>query len=301
MKTLRSYTFLSLLLCSFTASAQEGGIEVFAGETLFKSGFRLSTTQLFKEKNGLFRGSHKTSDPMNLRRREYRTVFGLDYGLRKDITLSALLPVVRRELRSSGVDTSATGLGDLALLGKYRVFNREGKARSFNVAVIGGLELPTGDTNEMSMGLRLAPSLQPGKGALSPFLATSITTGLGRARFDSTVFYKWNTEGSQQFKDGNFFSLSLSAAYRFLHYKYPGPTFGARLGLQWRHEGRAELAGSNVGSSGADELLLTPALSIHPIPQMDLNLGVRLPLTQHYNGTQLGRDLEFTLALGIRF
>lgn len=283
------------------AVAQEGGIEVFAGETLFESGFRVSLTELYKPKRDLFRGSSETNDSLNRSFEEFRTVLGIDYGIDRNATLSVLVPTVHREMRSGGASSTATGLGDMALLGKYRLFHDQGVASEFNWAAIGGLELPTGATDAREGGMRLPTSVQVGKGSWNPFLATSVTAGLGRARFDGTVFYKFNTEGAQQLDEGEFFSGSLSAAYRFIHYKYPGPTVGGRIGLQWRHEGRAKRSGMRVTDSGADELLLTPGLSIHPVPRMDLNIGARIPLYQDYNGTQLGRDTEFFLAVGLRF
>jgi len=283
------------------ALAQEGGIEVFAGETLFERGFRLSFTELYKPKRDLFSGSNEISDPDNQSLDEYRSVVGIDYGLDRNSTLTMLVPFVDRQSRSATGRFTATGLGDVALLAKHRLYHEEGHGSTFNWAAIGGLELPTGATDARDAGELLPPSVQLGKGSWNPFLASSVTAGFGRSRFDATVFYKLNTEGDQQYQDGDFFSASVSAGYRFLHYKYPGPTFGARLGLQWRHEGRAEQNGMSVTNSGADELLLTPGLSIHPIPRMDLNIGARVPVYQHYNGEQLGRDTELVFALGFRF
>jgi hypothetical protein len=282
-------------------SAQEGGIEVFTGETLFESGLRVSLTEIERSKRGLFRGSSEIADPSGSSLDEYRRVLGLDYGMSRGITLTALVPYVDRTFESAGVDSSASGLGDLALLTKYLLAHSKGHAEDFNWAVIGGLEAPTGATDAMQNAVRLAPQVQVGKGSWNPFVATSMTYGYQRSRFDATAFYKVNTEGAQQYEDGDFFSLSLSGSYRFLHYQYPGPTFGLRLGLQYRHEGRAALGGAAVENSGADELIFSPALSIHPIPRMDMVLGVRVPIYQHYQGTQIGRDVGLIVAIGLRF
>ncbi|KAA3611877.1 MAG: transporter [Planctomycetota bacterium] len=296
------FLWIGLLLVSGTAlRAQEGGIEIFSGEMLFETGFRVSVTHLHKTKDDLFDGSSTITDPFARKLTEDRSVLGIDYGLDRDFGVSVLVPWVRRELESGGTKFNASGPGDLALLGKYRLLRHEGQASGYGVALVGGLEVPTGETDEVDQGLLLAPSLQPGTGAWNPFAAISGTYGVDRARFDATVFYKMNTEGAQQLESGDFLSVSVAAAYRFLHFKYPGPTFGARLGLQWRHEGRATSAGVRVANSGADELLLNPALSIHPIPSMDLNLGVRIPILQDYQGQQLGRGTDYFAAVGIRF
>ena len=294
--------WLAAVLCAAPClSAQEAGIELFTGETLYETGVRVSVLEVHREKRGLFRGSSEVADPLSRSFEDHRSVLALDYGLDRRATFTALVPYVDRVFESAGDRVSASGLGDIALIGKYRLYNEEGKAKSVSWSLVGGVETPTGSTSASHDGLRLAPFVQVGKGSWNPFLATSATYGTGRARFDATAFYKLNTEGAQGFEDGDFVSLSLSGAYRFLHYQYPGPTFGLRLGLQYRHAGRATLDGAADEDSGADELLFTPALSIHPIPRMDVVLGVQIPIYQHYQGAQLGRDVGLVFALGVRF
>ena len=292
------------LLCSVAVdhvSAQEGGIEVFAGETLFDGGLRVSLTEIERSKRNLFRGSSEIAAPSEYSLDEHRSVLGFDYGMHRDVTVTALVPYVDRTLVSAGVESAASGLGDVALIGKYRLTHTEGRAMGFNWSLIGGAELPTGATDAKDGGTRLDPSVQVGKGSLNPFVATSVTYGYQLSRFDATAFYKVNTEGAQNYEDGDFFSVSFSGAYRFLHYQYPGPTFGLRLGLEYRHQGRASSDGVAVVNSGADEVIFSPALSIHPIPRIDMVLGVRVPVYQHYQGTQIGRDLGLFLSVGMRF
>ena len=72
--------------------------------------------------------------------------------------------------------------------------------------------------------------------------------------------------------------LEVAAAYRFLHRKYPGPSASARIGLQWRHDGRSELDGLSLSDSGSDELRLRPGLGWHPKPNIDISLSVDIPL-----------------------
>ena len=294
----------AILIAAYAASslpAQEGGIEIFTGETLFKEGLRVSITEIYKPKTDLYSGSTEITNVADTKLIEHRSVVGLDYGFDSDFTASVLLPLVHKRFTSAGLRASTAGLGDTAVLTKYRLIQDEWQAGGFNWAVVSGLELPTGATDETENGVRLPTSAQLGSGAWNPFLATSATLGSGRARFDASVFYKLNTEGAQQTETGDFFSADISAAYRFLHYKYPGPTFGARIGLQYRHDSRSEVNGVTAANSGADELLLRPALSIHPIPRMDLNIGARIPVYQHYNGEQLGRGGEWFIAFGLRF
>jgi hypothetical protein len=71
--------------------------------------------------------------------------------------------------------------------------------------------------------------------------------------------------------------------------------------LQWRHEGRAELDGVKIASSGADQLLLRTGLTWHPAPHLDLTISFDVPLHQDFEGQQLGLDHRAIVAFGFRF
>jgi len=298
----------ALCLLAFRGSpalSQEGGIEVFAAETLFDQGFRISQSHLYQRSGELYSGSSRIGDAQDRVFQEHRSVTGIDYGILPGLTLSALLPVVykqQEQLSGGGRETlESSGLGDIAFLGKYRIYKRDWKRGAFHFTAISGLEMPTGATNERHDGARLSPSLQPGSGSWDPFAALSTNLGLDRLRFDGLLFFKANTEGSQDFADGDFFAAEVDAAYRFWHTKYPGPTASARLGVQWRHQERAEANDRGIANSGSDETILRAGLTFHPVPSMDLTLSVDVPVYRDLNGQQLGRDFRTFLALGFRF
>ncbi|MCH2372649.1 MAG: transporter [Planctomycetes bacterium] len=300
-----SIALVALSFATNRSHAQTGGIEVFAGETLFRRGWRISETYLYRREGTLYRGSNSVSDPQDRLFQEHRVVTGVDYGLLADLTVSGLLPVVHQELRiknGSGRDyVDSFGLGDLALLLKYRYYKIDWEHSTFATAVVTGLEFPTGRTDEKEDGVRLPPRLQPGFGAWNPFAALATRLSLNRVRLDLNTFYKVNTEGSQNFEPGDFLSLSLNGKYRFWHTKYPGPTAGVLFGVQWRHQGRDKGDGRSLSDSGSDLILLSPGIGVHPIPNMDLSLSVDVPVYQNYNGEQLGWDVRTILALGFRF
>ncbi|MCZ6796001.1 MAG: hypothetical protein O7J95_20525 [Planctomycetota bacterium] len=284
---------------------QEGGIEVFAAETLFDQGMRLSVSHLYKLRSELHRGSSRVSDPQDRVFQEHRVVAGFDYGVLPELTLSALVPAVYRELRREAAGgrerLEAFGLGDIALLGKYRLHKVDWERSSFNVSLVAGLEFPSGETGAREDGVRLPPSLQPGSGSWDPFVALASRLGVNRWRFDALAFYKANTEGTQEFEDGDFLALEADVAFRFLHTKYPGPTASARVGLQFRYQGRAEQSGLRVNDSGSDALMARFGLTVHPMPRMDLTVAVDVPLYQDLRGEQLGLGVRTFFALGIRF
>lgn len=298
-------SLLALLGHGALAGAQNGGIEIFAGETLFAQGTRLSLAHIYRQRTDLYSGSSRTPNPLERESRDQRLVLGYNYGWKPRVTVGALVPLVSKEnsLLFGGSEQTATarGLGDVALFGKYRIYTKDGYQTSFNVSAILGLETPTGSTSEEAGGTRLPTPQQPGSGSWNPFVAVAVTSSHGRWRFDGQLLYKLNTEGAGDYKDSNFFAAGVSAAYRYYHQPYPGPSHSARVGLVWREEGTAQLAGASLPNSGASQLLLRPALGFHPIPAIDLSVSIDLPLYQQYDGQQLGLDVRTFIAFGYRF
>ncbi len=298
--------FLAVVIsASANVSAQDGGIQLLAGETLFAEGFRTSMSHIYERDDRLYRGSSRIGDPTDRQFEKHRAVFGLDYGLLPELTLSALVPTVHIEQRVRGAGGSqflrATGLGDIALLGKYRVWKRDWPLSTFNLALIGGLETPTGDTRARDGGMRLGPTLQPGSGSWDPIAAVAATLSINRVRFDASILGKVNTEGSRDYADGDFFGARAVIKYRFLHMQYPGPTAGLSAGVTYRHEGRDEIDGRGVRNTGFDEILIGCGLTCHPSPGWDVSISVQAPFYRDVRGTQLSEGLRTFVAVGIRF
>lgn len=292
---------LPLIASAPLASAQQGAIELFAGETLFAEGWRAGWTQIESQREGLMSGTHSVDDPDQERRRDSRSVLLLDYGILPELTLSLLVPFVSKDLRSNAGNESSSNLGDVALAAKYLLHRNRWHGGAFNWSVVGGVELPSGKDDEYSNEKLLPTYMQSGAGATSPFLATSITYGEGRMRYDATLFVKVNGEGAQEREQGTFLSANAAVGYRFWHETYPGPTAKAKLGVEYRTQGHSEVAGVSDPNSGSDLFLLKAGLSAHPRPDIDLSLNVEVPVIEDYNGEQLGQDTRFLFSLALRF
>jgi hypothetical protein len=284
-----------------SVQAQEGGIEVFSAETIFMGGTRASTSYTYKSKGSLLRGSNEINDPQNSQLDEHRFVVAVDHGFRPDLTASLLIPYVYRTLDTNGQDSTSSGLGDVAFLIKYRAWKKDWKRGASHFALISGMETPTGDTSERDNGTLLPSSLQPGSGSWDPFAGILANLELDRFRFDGVVFFKANSEGSQDFEEGDFLSVEVDAAYRFLHKPYPGPSASVKLGFQWRHQERSKQNDVSLANSGSDEIVVRTGLTWHPVPRLDITSSVDLPLYQNLKGEQLARDIRVFFGFGVRF
>lgn len=293
---------LSLHLGAAPAAwAQSGGIEIFAGETLFAEGTRVSLTGLQEVKGTLRSGSHRVNDPLNRKTIQNRTVLGLDHGVAQQLTLSALLPWVQHRGHTIAGNVRSEGAGDAAVLAKWRFFAWYAEQQALSMSLVAGTEAPTGETHAQDNGVRLPPSLQPGSGAWNPFGALVATWDHGLFRTDGLLLHKRNGRGDQHKQVGDLTVVGLDVGYRFLHTQYPGPTASAKAGLQWRHSDQDRVSGNTVSSSGGDELRLRTGLGWHPTPAWDVTLSYEMPLRQDVHGTQLVVDHRASLAVGLRF
>ena len=296
---------LATLAAAGPLSAQEGGLGIFTGETIFQYGTRVSISHLRESRTKLFRGDDRVANPMNQRLVEHRAILGLSHGVRNDFSVSALIPFVEKSFdsRVAGrkLRMDSFGLGDVAVLAKYRLMKQTWPRGAFTVAVIGGAELPTGRTDFRENGTRLPTSLQPGSGSVNPFASLAATYEEDLWRFDAQLFGKWNTRGARNFDDSDVYSAEIAAAYRFVHEPYPGPSHNFRLGLSYRQYTRARDDGPVLVNSGRSEWILRPALTMHPRPNIDIVIAADVPLHQHLRGTQLGLETRTFVAFGIRF
>ena len=294
-------TLILLVALTTPCAAQSGGVETLTGEMLFTGGSRVTVSHYHRERSGLMMDSSSIADPLNSSASTDRTTFSFDHGINSRFTLTALLPFVQKESESGGVTTSSSGVGDVALLAKYLVAHEYWERSAWHFAVAAGVEVPTGETNAKDGGVLLSPGMQPGSGSWDPFLSMSANLELNRWRFDTIALYKNNGSGDQQYEQGDSLAFDLVGAYRFLHAQYPGPSANVKLGLLYRDNGQAQLAGVDVLNSGSEIWYGKFGLAWHPQPQWDLGLSVDVPLSESYNGTQLGIDYQVSLAVGIRF
>ena len=96
-------------------------------------------------------------------------------------------------------------------------------------------------------------------------------------------------------------TIDLIGSYCFWHESYPGDSANVKLGLLYRDEGRATWNGATVADSGSEVLFGRFGLTWHPTPAWDINFTFDMPISEDYNGTQLGTDYQLALAVGLRF
>ena len=292
------------LLGALPAAAQEGALDVLDGETLFEGGWLFTLGIERERREGLLDGSRSVSDPFDRAQTDQSVTLSAHYGLRHDLQLTAILPYVRRELAlddPAGPDRlTGEGTGDFTAVAKWRFYRWSEPHRVLNVALIGGLELPTGATDERDGGARLPPSLQPGSGSWDPLLGVGATYEPYRWRFNAFAVYKVSGEGTRAFNAGEEFHAELAVGNRFWLEPYPGPFMRFDVMLRYRHTGRSTAGGRTVDDSGGDLWTVGANFAFRPRPTIDLQIAVEVPIAERVNGLQLEQDYSVFLVFGFR-
>ncbi|MBI2466751.1 MAG: transporter [Candidatus Rokubacteria bacterium] len=277
--------------------------------TLF-GGFTLGSVRLRVTQAGTLKeGTETVPDPQDQEVTTFEEDLTAVYGLARDLTVGATLPIVERRLRFDDAagqrrTISADGLGDLTLVGAYRVFRRDVERGTTQVSLLGGLKLPTGATDIRDSDLprltggtktRLPPSLQPGSGSVDGIVGLAGFHNMDRLSFYASVQGKLNTEGAQDFQAGDSLFYDLSADYVLL----PERNMFLILELNGVVTARAEQAGRTVRDSGGHLLLVSPGIQYLPIPPLILEASVQIPIYRDLNGRQLAPD--WSVVVGLRY
>ena len=120
---------------------------------------------------------------------------GVRYGITKNITVSALLPYLNLYTNNG----SDSGLGDLILLGTYTVYTKN----KFNLAIQGGIELPTGVQKSSSFD---NTTVIVGSGSYDPMVGVLFSKQWDKLTLSGNALYKHTTNG---FQDNYYGSLSI--------------------------------------------------------------------------------------------
>ncbi|HEX5775132.1 MAG TPA: transporter [Caulobacteraceae bacterium] len=246
-------------------------------------------------------------------------VVGASYGLTDRLTLSAELPYRRHEGLRAGEHShggggvtndvvelgGVAGVGDVSVMAKYRLL--DGGVR---LALIGGLKLPTGSTDEHNdQGERLETEHQPGSGSWDPIAGAAMATDLGALTLTASGLYQFAGEGAQDTELGDRAQVGVALSRRIgpeHHEDAPGDehghaSFDLFLELTGEWEGRQRIAGETEPDSGGKAVWLSPGARFNSAGGWSLAAAVGLPVWQDIGLSHPDNDYRLTVALGRAF
>ncbi len=189
-----------------------------------------------------------------------------------------------------GSRQNSKGLGDMRLMGDYKVFNEEASS----VSVVGGLKFPTGSTKEEnSVGTRFESEMQPGTGSYDYILGGVYRRAGERASLVANTAYVFKTEGVQDFRYGDLLSTSLLLDY-LLNPQEKGVQFRAGLDANLQYEQKQKDDGNRGKDSGGITLLLGPTLTARANEHFSLFGSFLAPVYQNLGGVHQNLDFVYT-------
>ena len=195
----------------------------------------------------------------------------------------------------------AQGFGDLELDAKWRFKGQEDNGFPVDLSLFGTLKLPTGKTTERQPdGIPFDAEDQPGSGSFDGTLGLAASRRWGDWGASGAVAFTLKGEGTQEFKAGDVFRVSLSTA-RKLPYEPCGCKLYVSLGMQGLVEFKARQDGEIDRNHGGQTIYAIPGISAKPIDRLTLSTSFQLPVYQELNGFHQKQDFGIQFGVSIRF
>ena len=291
---------LVLLFCASTAKGQGPAPET--APPLFPGGGVISYNSIFTTR-GLMPGI-SGAIPVTARPTfSHEADFNFRWGFRRDFNLTVLVPIVTNRFRTASIPVvGGTGLGDVAVLVKYRFYRRDSQRGTTQASVTFGPKLPTGRTDLTAGNGSLLPAgLQPGSGSTDLFLAANWTyTGLfniKRLVADEDFRSLLRSQGTQATRLGSDLQSRFWLSYRPYQSKNVDREWFVGPALTWLHSQDARIAGVTQGGSGGDVLLAGITTYATVRPGMTVWLGMDWDVA--YSTSALFRPVRRHVSFGI--
>lgn len=253
------------------------------------------------------------------------TSLAIAYGLLDNLTIILRMPFIKRtgilegehghghghghgpEILDLG---EPTGFGDLSLLSQWRVINTG--PQGFRLALIGGVKLPTGETDELAEGEDhlLEAEFQAGSGSVDWLLGAAASQSMGQLSLHANVLYIFVNEGDQNTDLGDRFHFNLATALRVIgdatHVDEPGtpahddgPQVDLVLELNGEWDDRQEINGVRSIHSGGTALFISPGIRVAE-GNWTAFASAGIPVLTDFNGIQAEPDWRLTMGVAVK-
>ncbi|MCA9399233.1 MAG: transporter [Candidatus Omnitrophica bacterium] len=229
------------------------------------------------------------------------------YGFTEKFAGMATIPYVYRKQRlNSGSDRitrKTSGLGDITLLGKYRVHTKNFPGATSRLSLLGGLELPTGRSGDSDSVGKLSRTLQIGSGSWDPILGAAYTHQSLNNEWDYNFTYQFNTE-AHDFEFGDILKYNIAYQKRLLPWELPDEGLYTQVNAvlelngEWKQKNHDE--SGSIADSGGNTIYLSPGFQIAS-KRFVAEASFQIPVFQNLNGTQVETDYVVITSLRLTF
>ena len=241
------------------------------------------------------------------------------YNFNDRFGLQLNVPVIHRSFQrpqGAAIDRGTeSGLGDISLLGHFRVVRAEEKNRTFSWNLLGGVKFPSGDTRRLDeevLELSAPPppagspesglhghDLTLGTGSVDGVVGSSLFAREKRAFVTATVQYSIRTKGDFNYRFANDLTWSGGPGYFIaLNDQY---TLAFQINFSGEYKGRDTFRGATADDTGVTGVYLGPQLSVTWGDKFSAELGADFPLSVHNTSFQAVPDYRIRSGLTWHF
>ena len=255
------------------------------------------------------RYTSKRDDPTTADRNNWVLAIPLTvvYGFTQSVAGIIKIPYLHKELRSTTggerVVRQDAGVGDITLLAKGRVYTRDFLGATSRLSLLGGLEVPSGQSGDADARGKLSRTLQLGSGSWDPIMGAAYTWQSLDDEWDLNLTYQFNTTANK-FEFGDVLKHTVAYQRRILPRRLPEQGEYAQLNVvleangMWAQKNRS--GGSLVDNSGGYTLFLSPGLQVASKYAV-AEVSVQLPALQTLNGNQVETDVVVVGSVRVTF
>jgi hypothetical protein len=231
--------------------------------------------------------SQLVADPTQFSTNYYKSL-ELWGGVRlgKKFQLLGFIPYYFNKQVDDDGTTTPRGLGDITVIGQYRVFRNIGATNNQNVIdqqlwLGGGIKLPTGPFNARPMDSTTTIAdinAQIGTGSVDFLVNALYTISIGNVGMSVSANYKINTTNDEHYKYGNKFNANLIGFYRI-----PAGTnsIAPNLGIGYENVAANSLQDSKVRYTGSHVTTVIGGVEFN-FKKIGIGVNGQLPIAQDF-------------------
>ena len=228
---------------------------------------------------------------------------GINLG--KKWQLLGFVPYNFNKQNSDDGATNNIGLGDITLMGNYKLLNNfsSSKSKFFEQSLLigGGIKLPTGkfdaDLSDPTMVAASTINTQIGSGSVDFFLNGMYNVKWNKFGINSSVIYKINTTNGSSVRYGNKATINATTFYNIGSDEL---VLSPTVGLSYENLAANFHNNAAIEDTGGNALMATTGLQIK-LNKISVGAVFNTPLSQNFSDNQTNikskGTLQFTFAL----
>ncbi len=227
------------------------------------------------------------------------------YNFTDRIGLQFDLPVIYRSYGYVDKRGSESGIGDVSLLGNFRLFEKQTKSFTFNWTALGGLKFPTGDSSKLNPDNEdFAPGigghdLTLGSGSYDGVVGTGFFARWKRLFLTGAMQYAIRSEGDFGYQCANDWTwFGGPGVYVLLGNEH---TLSLQAVVSGESKGQDTIGGVPTDDTAITAVYLGPQINFTWSSKLSAQVGADLPVSIVTTGQQIVPDFRVRAALTWRF